>query len=454
LINETKFTLVGKLYVWSISMELLLYFGASHFLGMRTSIARILQILVIIALILHLKKMYRFGSLANPLHSYYKTFWIYYLFSIFSIFYGIFFYGTYDAVNLSGGKLIRPVVEYILILFNFIYFVIIPSYILANNSAINYFFKIFHRVFLISLVLGVADLIVVVVFSSNLISRHIHEDIHIGFRFHGLFGEPREAFGPLFLWIGILYLRSYWQDRKRVNKGLILIIVVAMLLTQSGSGILGIMLSAVLVFLFYIHRVSFKNKLKIFSMLFLCGLVVNVSIEHSKRLSKYKDAIVLLYENADIYDISPHLKAQEVDIYPIWQRLIEVKELNIMPFFIGTGQGSGYVINYKYMNEDDATNPNSNLVRTFYESGFIGLFLFTIFFLYPIKKIFHSKQLVKKYTLIMLVIVGLFLGHRTAIPYIFLGVLIAVVNQKVKNNYIWNISMRSSFSIKDNLIKN
>ena len=49
----------------------------------------------------------------------------------------------------------------------------------------------------------------------------------VGLRFHGLAGEPRDAFSFLMLGLSIIALRGIWSDSKTLNKFLIIIIFIA-----------------------------------------------------------------------------------------------------------------------------------------------------------------------------------------------------------------------------------
>jgi hypothetical protein len=80
LFFERKFSFIGKLFVWSIAVEPLLYFIVLEqaTVGIRSNLGRLLQLFVVIAMLTKLKPMYFFGSTSNPVHSIYSRQWMYF----------------------------------------------------------------------------------------------------------------------------------------------------------------------------------------------------------------------------------------------------------------------------------------------------------------------------------------------------------------------------------------
>ena len=104
---------------------------------------------------------------------------------------------------------------------------------------------------------------------------------------------------------------------------------------------------------------------------------------------------------------------------------------NIVPSFVGTGFGSSSVINNVYMMDVNVVrNPNANITRMIYDVGIIGTVLLIKSFIYPIQRFNVNKDMKFKLLLYMLFIVGAFLGHRSVAPFLFLGVLIIVIENK------------------------
>ena len=68
--------------------------------------------------------------------------------------------------------------------------------------------------FFLSLFLGAIDLLLVAITGIEFIPRHLSDMRHVGVRFHGIAGEPRDAFVHLFLGLSLLYLRESWTGIK------------------------------------------------------------------------------------------------------------------------------------------------------------------------------------------------------------------------------------------------
>ena len=83
------------------------------------------------------------------------------------------------------------------------------------------------------------------------------------------------------------------------------------------------------------------------------------------------------------------------NFFPVIHRYFELRNLNILPLFVGTGFGSASVINNIYFRTLEINNPNADIVRCFYETGIIGTLLFLLSFIYPIKRKLAPKKVKK-----------------------------------------------------------
>jgi hypothetical protein len=123
-------------------------------------------------------------------------------------------------------------------------------------------------------------------------------------------------------------------------------------------------------------------------------------------------------------------KGQMPNIYPVWHLWEEIKEFSFLHLFIGNGLGSTSVINNYYMHSNGLENPHAGIIRSIYETGVIGTLLFIAAFLTPIKKMYMNNNVNSKLILFMLLMLGMYFAHRSAIPYIFLGIAIVVLKNK------------------------
>jgi hypothetical protein len=455
---ESQVSVLTKIYIWSVLFEPLLYFVIvpQNISGVTGNISRLFQLIVLILLsfkvLLSLKIKY-----FNPLSSA-SLFYTYYF--IFIILSGIIGYltGTYTLtflhdsepvvkkinffVNFITGASYRPFIEYFIALYYFIYFVILAQYILVKKVDIDYFFRWFNALFLFCILFGFFDLFLIHVLnpapewmkSLNLnyhgIGRHIADSQYPGERFHGIAGEPRDAFVYLLLCIGILSLRDIWQNQKKLTSYWIILIATAMILTESFSAMLGIIFSIILLMMFYLKDLKLKKQLFFIFMFLIAILGVSAYINSSYRLTGYYYGFLTVYDSLSRGEVvTSALNVAMNNIYPVWHLWLEVKELNFFHLFFGNGLGSSSVINnnYWHYNATHVINPNSSIIRMIYDSGMIGILLFILAFIMPLKRLNIEYKIYRKFKFLMLLILGTYFAHRSIAPYLFLGITLVVL---------------------------
>ncbi len=431
-----------KLYVWSVIMEPLIYFiMIGHIFAISTNLSRFLQLVVLITLFLKLFVSNKW-TISSPMSPYYRWYFIYFVFAIFSGFFGI-LVGAYSVPSLSFEESLivavyRPIFEYVIAFYYFFYFVILARYMICSPQALNYFFSVFKWVFFFVLYVGLFDLILMLIFSDYQgIPRHIN-DYYVGFRFHSFAGEPRDAFVFLILGIGMLWVKDIWNAEKKLNNRVIFLIIIAGLLTQSFSALVGLVISVFLLMIYHIPKMSLKKgTLYTISILLMITIVIILAFFFSQRIFVYFNLFTNLYSTLDsgiLYsELKPLARAVTNNFYPIWQRWLEITEFNILPFFIGTGFGSSSVANINFILDNNIYNPNANIIRSIFDNGVVGtLFLITAF-LYPIKHLYFSESVKRQCTFLMILIVGSYLAHRSSAPFMFLGIISIVFNYKFQN---------------------
>jgi hypothetical protein len=442
---------LSKLYVWSILMEPLLFFRISHqmYTGVSLTIARILQILFLIIFLTNIiikNKNFKIEKITNNLNFGYG---IFLLLSLTSVIFGI-TDGSYllnsEVLNVSkdhysvfsltlNSSFIRPFFEFIISLYYFYYFVVLQRYMINTVNGINYFFKIFKLLFVLCLILGFVDLIFGL-FGMPLITRHMMENIYVGFRFHGIAGEPRDAFVYLVFGFGIYCLNNIWLN-KNMNNILLLIIVFASFMTKSTSGLFGISFAIVLVFIYYSWS---KNSIYTRIIILISfSVIVSINLYYNDRIMVHLIAVDNVFKNLSANaEITGVIIGQMVNIYPIWDRWVELKNMNLVPIFFGTGYGTASVINNNLGGFSGLLlNPHAQVVRTVYETGVIGTLLFIIAFLKPIKILSNQFNTYKIISLNMLIMLGIYFSHRTSTLYIYLGFAVIIMIQK--NNLMMSV---------------
>ena len=279
-------------------------------------------------------------------------------------------------------------------------------------------------------------------FTDHSFPRHLYSNQDLGPRFKGIAGEPRDAFSYLILSLGIFALRDIWEDKKKLTLFLTILIITSAVLTESFSGILGIVFFGILVMIYYLPIASsnmFTNvtmKLLLLSMYLLVAVIIFINILVFPRIFIYYQGLFELYSLLDgglslkdtIYRYTMN------NVYPIWHLWTEIREFNFLHLIIGNGLGSTPAINQYYMHSNEMINPNANIIRTLYETGIIGTLLFISVFLTPIKKMYMNSTIHSKLIILMLLMLGMYFAHRTAIPYIFLGIVLAVLKTKLRSS--------------------
>ncbi len=449
--------MLSRLYIWSIVFQPLLFFVLfqRELFGVPGSLSRILQILVIIGLILRFLirfidlKSYkvRVANFTSPL---YINFLAYFALLIFAGLIGL-ASGAYDlpaayqqGETLSGFSSIlnsaevRPLVEYFIEAYYFIYFSILPKYILKTEKDIIRFFTFFKALFIISFVIGVVDF----AFAAShldLIPRQIMDGVNVGMRYHGLAGEPRQAVGYLALGLAIFHLQAFFEGKK-LSRWWMAAIITAILLTQSASAMLGIIAFLGLYIIFNLG--NFRKFLIICLASPLVIFLLYVIIINSDRINMYVESTHDLWSILESGGELPYLMKTQLDsIYPLYDLTVKFRDFDFLPVFIGSGLGSASVVNNVYVDSVFGTsNPNSQFVRILYESGLIGMLFFVLAFTYPVK--YLSKGINDKtqhqFIIYTLLLVGCMFGVRSLVAYIYLGIFIAAFNVFGQNSYYRN----------------
>jgi len=431
-------------------------FAPQGITGIGASFARILQFIVCVSLCLKFfsskrdrdRIFYSFSPLNNNIT-------YYFIFAILVGFLG-FYTGSYslniDAsnpvvynsiiANIMLSNSFRPFLEYFIAFYYFAYFVVLAIYMLTSKEAIDYFFKIFVIAFLICMVLGYIDYLYMSIYwydsGGFLLPRHLSDGQTVSFRFHGIAGEPRDAFSYLMLSLGIFALRDIWEDKKKLTLFLIILIITSAFLTESFSGVLGVTFFGILVVIYYLPFASSKMKRLILYILLLAALIIFINILVSPRLLKYYQHFFQLYSLLDsgisLHETRNTWVVAMNNVYPMWHLWTEVREFDFLHFFIGNGMGSSSVINRFFLHSNEIINPNANIIRSLYETGVIGTLLFISVFLSSVKKMYINNIIHSKLIIFMLLMLGMYFAHRSAIPYIFLGIVLAVLNNKLRSS--------------------
>lgn len=441
----SRLPLLTKLYVWSLIFEPLLFFVLWDRLtaGISGNLSRILQIVVILGLIL--RNVMRPGPLVMIRFSS-KLYRNYAIFATLAVVAGIVgaLSGAYHVpatfateqveqslfAAMLNSPLVRPLFEYVILVYQLVYFIVLPRYLMKDESAIDYFFSAFKKMFWISLVLGFIDLAFAMT-GVGLVPRHIADWRFVGARFHGLAGEPRDAFVYLFLGLALLHLESYRKGRK-LSKLLVFTVIASALLTQSASGLIGVTIFIVLFSVdSLVTRMDVRRLLLVTSVLVIVPCVIYGAVNSSERLLMYIESASDLWDLLESGTALPYLMmVQSPNIYPLYDLTVKAREMNILPILLGSGMGSASAVNNHYASfaSGELLNPNSQLVRSLFEYGLVGTFFFIRSFVYPVKQLTRTMERKDRsvFIVLALLLMGCFLGQRSAAPFIYLGIFFAV----------------------------
>lgn len=332
---------------------------------------------------------------------------------------------------------IRPVFEYFIYVYYFVYFVVLPKYFLKDDKALRYFFRIFSAAFIASFTIGWADIMLRAAGTELYLPREIFSDLDIGMRYHGFAGEPRDAVVYLFFGLAMLHLRELVTGQK-LTKRWVVGIVAAVLMTQSASGLVGVVF---FMLMYGARKFSSSLTLRKAFLALMSGtgivLLLYAAVSMSPRIQLYMDVLADAYEILTTGgDIPPLLAVQANNILPVYMFVMNVGDFNWWPVLFGSGLGSASSVNL-FMGETfgldiwaGVTNPNSQLVRLVFETGLVGSVLFYRAFVSPLEHLAHAlgKTKVNEFVLLMLLVLGCFFAHRSSVVFIYLGIFIAVMS--------------------------
>ena len=105
---------------------------------------------------------------------------------------------------------------------------------------------------------------------------------------------------------------------------------------------------------------------------------------------------------------------------------MELKNYNLHFIFFGSGSGTSSVVNNNYFPYAELANPHSQIIRIFYEAGVIGIYLFVIALIKPIRRLQMPYKMHNMALFSMLLLIGAYFAHRSAAIFIFYGIFVVV----------------------------
>jgi hypothetical protein len=454
VMNSTKLTLgrrseisfPTKLFCFSLAVEPLMFFVLTdpNQTGSALTLSRLLQILVGLYFVAFVVKKGLF--LPNPSHKFYILYFRYILIGLFSSVLGAVFYDSYSlsssgantdvstAARILRGPYSRPFIEVLISVYYFVYFVVVPRYVLKTAVELKYLIDLIVNIFKFSLVFGILDVVQFLVTGVNFIPRHLVDSayVELGTRYHGIAGEPRDAFPYLVFGLAMYFLRSALFQKASSSKEVIFLTAVALLLTQSASGIIGVGL-ALCIYIFTDLKMSFVRLAKMSGVLVISISLAVIAVLNTDRMLDYIVAAEGLYDVLMAKDeLHPLMLAQSSNLFPLWQIFLYLKDLNLFPVIFGSGFGSASFINNNLGGIYELTNPHSNAVRLFFEVGILGVWFYLASQLLLIRclKTILGTTHGQKFYYLAISLMGICLGHRSTTIFILCGVALAIISNQ------------------------
>jgi hypothetical protein len=446
LIDSPKLSFLSKLYIWSLIFEPLLFFllaTGGQSTGIPLSISRLLQILVVLIFLFRMVRIRKDRLQFYFFNNNFNKYFVFYIFILFvSSILGVILFDSYELTfrsNTSSGdyrvpllksRYIRPLFDIFLLIYYYSYFIILAKHLINSSLAINYYFKYFLRSFYLILLMGFVDLAHSFIRGYALITRHFGESTDVGARFHSFIGEPRDAFVFLVYASLIIVVQNMLYVNIKYISIKFFLIFSAALLTQSASGIVGIIIGSILAFCYF----SIKGNFKIFYFLGFIAILscmFFILLPYSPRTLMYMDAFSTIFEDLKAgIELPKIVMVQSTNFLPIWGLYNHFINFNFYQFLFGSGFSSSAYYNFNYIGNNEISNPNAQITRLLFEGGFIGTLTYLIFLMKPALKFLISLSGRANYNSIFIffLLSGASLAHRSIIPFILIGLILAYNN--------------------------
>jgi hypothetical protein len=441
-----KVTFFQKLFIWSLLIEPLGYFTVSFFgieLLQHMRFSRILQliVLVILSVSILIKVFQKSSNLRLGFDIKLFSFWAVVIIST-SLSFANGFYESKIAIrviefseNIEYSQFriyFQPLKEIANYAYMIIYMLLLPKYVISNSYAVDYFFKLFRVIFYLTLIAGFVGLSYAYVFDLQLFDRHLSYDekFFIGYRFHGILGEPRDAMVFLVYALAIINLERIINGNNKLIRTIYLLCFLAFSTSQSGSFLIGIVMFPFIYVFFHSEKIKLLHPRYIFWA--ILGLVfVYFAITVSTRVSYYWDQIIMVpYMLENQIALPSRIKNQMVNIYAFWVLYKDIISFDFIHPLIGYGAAASAMIKPETLFGYDWANPHAQIPRLILEFGLIGSFLWVSILVKPIFKLKKYLSLINwnRAFFLTIFLCASSLAHRSHLIYIYVGLIYSVYN--------------------------
>ena len=365
---------------------------------------------------------------------------------------------------------IRPITEILILCHQYFFFIVLAPIIINSKTKIKSIMQLLFLSLILNLILAFIDF-GLKIYDIEFIARHFVDGRDVGYRLHGLFGEPRDAYvGLIFSLCFVHVYKNYFN--KKLSNVFSIIISLFLVLTFSTSAFVGGVIYLVIIFLvkgilFFSH-----SQLKLKTWILTISLFVVLSFFYNTRNSIY---IIQLFEtllNTLIYynlnDLANFLKnnfpfhwfdlkepivyfrnylslsplegniplgadrtgtgvaAHLVNLLPFLDYIDRINRVEIWDFLFGTGSGTTSIFFNKVTNTNMIANPHSQFVKILFEYGIFGLYLYIYALLKIVFDLSKNTSIKTKHLIIgAFIMLGVpVLLNNNYMLHLFLGVLI------------------------------
>ena len=441
--STDRISVVSRIYIWSLIFEPFLYFiyaSGGQTIGIPFSVSRILQIIVLMSFFIHFILIRSSMAKQQLLPIHLNKYFVYYLLILCtSSFLGLFIFHSYEvivkinifnevAVNpFLKSKYMRPFFDLFLVSYYYFYFIVLARHFISSAKAISYYFKYFILSFYWIIFFGFVDLGHGFLMGSALIKRHFGEATDVGTRFHSFLGEPRDAFVYLVYAGLILVIYHVRYSKIRRISIMLYLILAALILTQSTSGITGIFIGGGLVLIYFFS----KRKTKAFyfsGVITFIIFLISTLVQYSPRMVMYMEAFSSLFDDLKSGKELPYvLMVQSVNFLPLWGMYLQFTNFDYIQLLFGSGFSSSSYFNMNSIGASDGGNPHAQITRLLYEGGIFGTLAYLLFLMKPVIKFLVSLPSRKSDNIVFIffLLSGASLAHRSLIPFILTGLILA-----------------------------
>ena len=324
------------------------------------------------------------------------------------------------------GAFPRVVIEFLVLIYNLIYFVVLAPVFLRRRNDINFFIKSMMYALSMHFVLGWLDFLLVALGGIEFLPRHLSDLRHVGVRFHGIAGEPRDAAVFMLCLFFFFSVKNVFEGnkRERISYPMAFLLGASVLATVSATAFVAIAISFFFVLVYSHQKINIKRTLitcftLVFALFFSIYFITKI-----ERLDLYVNTYGGLFWSLirnPLQDLPPVVLVSFNNVYPLIVMVNEIMDFNIFGALFGSGLGGSGLVNAEIYSHYQ--NPNSQVIRLLYEYGLLGSLAYVLSIVVLVKRAADEMQMHNSRILLYsaLIMLGGAFAHRSAFYLILCG---------------------------------